>query len=493
MISALRRHGKSVQQDLDEPEQEFLATFLDQQVSDVLKPVSIGFGVLYIVLAVSHGAILPKGPREVLMISAGISALIALAFAGRLHRVPMPPRWGHMAMAALMTLPIFNSALHIHLLAEPRQTTNLLITQIGIGLALLDRRWFAVATSTLLTVWVMLLAVAPPSPEWTHYGFALLSALIISIVLHVAHRRQLAKLAHMSRHNIQQQEQLEELVETAIATSRSKSRFIAHLSHELRTPLSAIIGFAKLLQKNRQDNLDDKQLRYLASISGSGHHLLGVINQVLDLSSLEANRLDLTPSRFSLSELATETLHELHPLAKEKGLELRLMGPARLSPLETDRNRLKQVLINLLGNAIKFTREGSVTLRFKGERQSLRPMAVVVQDTGPGIDPERLQTIFEPFEQLDHGPQTEGVTPPRGSGLGLAISRLLCHRLGFDLQVESTVGKGSKFTVELVDAETSAAPIPLDPEATGTLALVLKPNTDADGIHVQSDSSKEEP
>lgn len=474
-------------------EKHSLDRFFDQQVSDALRPVSLGIAVLYLCLGISHAVVLPTGLRETMTLCAALSSAVAFTFAWRLKRSPVRPGQGHAAMTLLTAIPLFNSALHLHMAAEPKQTTNLLMVQICVGIMFLERRWFAVATSTLLVTWLGISVLAPTNPDWAHYGFALLSASLISFVLHIAHRRQLNKLALMNYRDIEQQEQLEELAQTAVATSRSKSRFIAHLSHELRTPLSAIIGFSKLLQKDRNNNLDEKQVRYLASISSSGHHLLEVINQVLDLSSLEANRIDLNLSTVELAELATKTLHELHPLAKEKELELHLEGPAHLQALETDVNRLKQVLINLLGNAIKFTRQGAITLRLKGERHTLRPLALVVQDTGPGIAEDRLQSIFEPFEQIqqDAAPQETGRPP--GSGLGLAISRLLCRRLGFELKVESTVGVGTKFTVQLVDPTTAQAPIRFDPNVTGTLALILTPDTDSDGIQIQSGPPKEDP
>ncbi len=466
-----------------------LASFLDRQVATALQPVSLGMAVLYALLATSHVLVLPTGPRLIMTTLAVVSATVTLILAWRLRSQPVAPGKGHLTMTALVAIPVVNSAAHLYLLSDPKQTTNFLLMLVGIAFVLLDHRWFTGGALCVITTWAALWLLAPAPQQWSHFAFAMLTATLLSVVLHIVHRRQLEALGTMHQKSQSQQLQLQELASKAITVSRGKSRFIAHLSHEMRTPLNAVIGFANLLGKNRQQNLDDKQLHYISRISGNGHHLLGVINQVLDLSSLEADRLDLTLSSFDLAELASETLHELHPLAREKGLSLHLESPAKLLPIETDRRRFKQILINLLGNAIKFTQQGGVTLRLRGERQTLRPLAVVIQDTGPGIPADRLEHIFEPYEQnLD----TDGSeSSEHSSGLGLAICRLLSQRLGLHIKVESALGKGSQFILQLQDSATSEPPALLQGEATGTLALVLRPDSDQDGIQVQSGAPKE--
>ena len=395
-------------------------------------------------------------------------------------------------MTVLALLAVTNAATHLFVMQVPEQTVNLLILQIGFGIVFLRHRWYLANASILVLVWIGLWIISPPDPLWRHYAFSMLSATVMSGVVHVAFHRQMLNVQGLDRANRQQQAELEDLAQTAIANSRSKSRFIAHLSHEMRTPLNAIIGFSKLLERKSREQLGEKQRLYLERIHGNGHHLLEVINQVLDLSSLEADRVTLTLTPVDLGELAHETLQSLHPLARDKGLDLCLEVPPNIKPLETDRNRLKQVLINLLGNAIKFTNRGAVALRLQGERQTLRPLALVITDTGPGIPEDRLESIFEPFEQLD--PDTLAEDGSReGSGLGLPICRLLCQRLGFQLDAKSTVGEGSSFSILLVDPETADKPVRFDPNLTGTIAIVLKPNTDGDGIEVQSGAPKEAP
>jgi signal transduction histidine kinase len=472
-------------------EEHSLPSFLDRQVAANTIPVSLGLGILYSALAVAHGLVLPPEHRAVMSTLAFLSAAGTLGLAWQLRTKPLPDGKGHAVMAALIVVALVNSAAHIHLLAEPKQTTNFMLLLAAMAIVLLDHRWFVGCTLCVVSVWAGLWALAPPSPLWSHYAFAIGTACLLSVVLHLTHRRRLKQLAGLQEKSRRQQRQLENLASKAISVSRGKSRFIAHLSHEMRTPLNAIIGFANLLGKNRQQNLDDKQLLYIERISGNGRHLLRVINQVLDLSSLEADRLETSLSSVDLRELAGETLHELHPLARDKGLVLHLEAPARLQPIETDRHRLKQILINLLGNAIKFTEHGSVTLRLRGERQSLRPLAIVVHDTGPGIAADRLEHIFEPYEQSAE--TTASGSSEHSTGLGLAITRLLCQRLGMHIKAESTLGKGSKFIVQLVDSYAAEPPLLLETEATGTLALMLRPDSDQDGIPIQSGTPKEDP
>lgn len=484
--------SRASQPESDVTEDTSPETFLDQQVAEFLRPVSLGMGGLFAFFSVAHALILPPGPRTVMVLCASLSATVLLTLSEFWRRSPPDPIHSHKAMNSLTLIALLNTATHLYVTQAPEQTVNLLILQVGYSIVFLRHRWFIANAFILALVWLGLWATSSSSPLWPHYGFSLLSATVVSTVIHIAFHRQMLKVQRLHQANRRQKEGLEELAETAIANSRSKSRFIAHLSHEMRTPLNAIIGFSKLLERKAREQLDEKQRLYLERINNNGHHLLDVINQVLDLSSLEADRVTLTLSPVDLGELAHETLQGLHPLARDKGLDLCLEVPPNIKPLETDRNRLKQVLINLLGNAIKFTDQGAIVLRLQGERQTLRPLALVVTDTGSGIPQDRLESIFEPFEQLDPTSQDDG-DGRKGSGLGLPICRLLCRRLGFHLEASSVVGEGSSFTVHLVDPETADAPVRFDPNLTGTIAIVLKPSTDGDGIEVQSAPPKEAP
>ncbi len=236
--------------------------------------------------------------------------------------------------------------------------------------------------------------------------------------------------------------------EEAERANQAKSHFLANMSHELRTPLNSVIGFTNILLKNRSGNLARQELGFLDRISANGRHLLELINEVLDLAKIEAGRMELDLQDVDLDELIRETLAQMEGQVKEKPVELRGEVSQGTLPLNTDPHKLKQVIINLVGNALKFTEEGEVRVKVGLLPDGRTPASISVIDTGIGIPPERLKAIFEAFQQAD------GTTSRKygGTGLGLTISRSLCQLMGFDMKVESEVGKGSAFTVILSDA-----------------------------------------
>jgi signal transduction histidine kinase len=254
--------------------------------------------------------------------------------------------------------------------------------------------------------------------------------------------------------------------EEAEHANKAKSQFLANMSHELRTPLNSVIGFTNILLKNRNGHLVEQELGFLERISANGLHLLHLINQILDLAKIEAGRMELDLQPVDMRALLGETLSQMEGQVKEKPMSLRAVVPEGLPPLETDGGMLKQVIINLVGNAIKFTEAGEVAVEVLPEGEGGRIASIVVRDTGIGIPPERLRAIFEAFLQAD------GTTRRKsgGTGLGLTISRSLCQLLGYELTVESEVGKGSAFSI--VISEQRKPPGQLKDEL---MAEALKP------------------
>ena len=253
----------------------------------------------------------------------------------------------------------------------------------------------------------------------------------------------------------------------AEAASRAKSDFLARMSHELRTPLNSIIGFANVLLKNKGDELSDLHLSYLGRIATNGRHLLGLINDILDLSKIEAGRMTLELSPVRLDTLISETVSELEGQHRERPVALRTELPARVNVVVSDEARLKQVLINLIGNALKFTERGEVVVRLE-TNESGDPVRLDVRDTGIGIPADRIDAIFNVFEQA------EAMINRRfgGTGLGLAISRSLCELMGHRLDATSVEGEGTTmiihFAERAVGTQVTTAPGPsIAARATG--------------------------
>jgi signal transduction histidine kinase/CheY-like chemotaxis protein/HAMP domain-containing protein len=257
---------------------------------------------------------------------------------------------------------------------------------------------------------------------------------------------------------------LEQANQELVKADRLRSEFVANMSHELRTPLNSIIGFSGILMKNRAGTLDDADLKRAEKINRNGKHLLSLINDILDLSKIEAGRMDINIAPTRVAPILREVVDLLHAQADAKNLPLVIDSGDADVEVETDDQKLKQVLINLVGNAIKFTREGSVSIGVQrpctpGERILIR-----VTDTGIGIPADKLDTIFEAFRQTDSSTTREY----GGTGLGLTISRSLVKLLGGELIVESTVGRGSVFKIFLpaLARNTASAPVPEPPAAT---------------------------
>lgn len=225
--------------------------------------------------------------------------------------------------------------------------------------------------------------------------------------------------------------------------NRAKTQFLTVMSHELRTSLNAIIGYADLLHGEISGPLNDRQREQIGRISESAWHLLDLINEILSLSRIEAGKEEIRLEEVDVSALVQDTVALMEPQAARKSLGVRVRVAATPLRIHTDPGKVRQILLNVLSNAVKFTDAGEIEIAAAAE--STEKVMIIVRDTGIGIQPNSIPTIFEPFEQIDQSPTRER----GGTGLGLPVSRRLAHLLGGDLTVESVLGSGTTFTLHL--------------------------------------------
>jgi len=303
--------------------------------------------------------------------------------------------------------------------------------------------------------------------------FAWLTGFVICAVLGLIlrhERRQARRLAERSK-------ELEHLSAELLRVNRMKSEFLANVSHELRTPLNAIVGFADLLREGVYGELSARQNGPVQRIEASANHLRHLVDQILDLAKMAAGRLDVHAESIDLRPFILDVASEVESLVSEKKLHISLALTSPLPRVQTDPTHLRQILVNLVGNAVKYTNEGSIIirsrlvpptdaaiprhLRLSREAMDTPPhpwIVVQVIDSGVGIAPADHIRIFEEFEQVNAGPRGDSIK--RGTGLGLPISRRLARLLGGDVTVESKLGNGATFTVWLptdIDLDVIAA------------------------------------
>lgn len=253
------------------------------------------------------------------------------------------------------------------------------------------------------------------------------------------------ELADMLERERQASTAMKEAAEKAESANRTKSEFLAKMSHELRTPLNSIIGFTELMIDDGNDPPGKKRARRLEKVHRNSKNLLALINDILDISKIEADRLTLDYAEVDVAAVVEECTESIRPLVRSDGVELRCSVDETVAGgfrWIGDAIRLRQIVTNLLSNAAKFTESGHIELRIKTTGDSL---VIEVADTGIGIAPEHLSTIFEEFEQVD----SSSTRRAGGTGLGLAISRKLCTLMGGEIAAASTLGAGSCFTVTL--------------------------------------------
>ncbi|MBA3342129.1 MAG: hypothetical protein H0T48_09855 [Gemmatimonadaceae bacterium] len=289
--------------------------------------------------------------------------------------------------------------------------------------------------------------------------YLFVGVIVIGFAVVLQHeRRQAARLAERSK-------ELERLSSELLRANRMKNDFLANVSHELRTPLNAIVGFVDLLREGVYGELSPRQAKPVERIEASANHLRHLVDQILDLAKMAAGRLDVHAETLDVRPFILDVASEVESLVNERDLSLSLVMGSSLPRIRTDPTHLRQILVNLIGNAVKYTDAGTIVVKTRmlsgkvAQSEGLLSnvgmahdmatswLSIQVIDSGIGIAPVDQERVFEEFEQIGSGSRADSVN--RGTGLGLTISRRLSRLLGGDLSIRSEVGKGSTFTLWL--------------------------------------------
>ena len=429
---------------------------LDAVLAASLRPVCVGLGLFYALLTVWYGFELEGEPRNSMSLSTGLLSIGLVVGAVWFERNRLPPRFAHPAAALIGVAAILNALMLLVSVPLPYQTTNLMIVQLGFGCLMFSLRWFAGLALLSFVGWGFVVGNRTEDPQWHHFGLALVQATLFGALVLVVRIRAYRDIQELRLRDQILVDQLKQANQAALVAVKAKSEFLANMSHEIRTPMTAMLGMTELLQMSE---LDESQREYAATIERAGNTLLQLVNDILDFSKIEAGQLAIEKVSFNLPELLSEVHELLSVKAKQKNLTL-LVEIEPDSPLRYrgDPNRMKQVLVNLTGNAIKFTHQGYVRIRAKGQpldaEQAL--LEIKVEDSGIGVAADQLENIFEAFTQAD----ASTTRKYGGTGLGLAISRQLTRLLGGELRVTSEPGKGTCVEVWLPQAPMNAGAAP---------------------------------
>jgi signal transduction histidine kinase len=400
-----------------------------------------GSGLLLLDLETTRGS-RPSQPLALVGL-----AIATLALVGHLYGAPQLYAIDRAAGMAVITGVAF-ATLHLGILfARPERGGVALLTGPDLG-GVLARRLLPAALLVPLFLGWLWIRGREEDLFSRERGMAFLSLITIGVLMTLVLRsaRALRDTDRDRQAVLEREAAAAQAVRDALATaekaSRAKSDFLAVMSHELRTPLNAIIGYASLLSDGVTAPVSDAQKTQLERIKGSASHLVGLIDEILTLSRIEAGREDLRPQTVSVASMLDAAAAMAAPLAAAKKLSFSIDPPGDSLVVETDQGKARQILVNLLSNALKFTERGQVAMRAVPDDGYVR---FEVRDTGIGIAPEHLDRIFEEFWQVEQ-PTTRRAG---GSGLGLSVSRRLAALLGGALSVESRVGEGSTFTLRL--------------------------------------------
>lgn len=407
--------------------------------------------VYFAIFSVFHFSLIEPPANRIMMTVALATAVLLGGFVVMAKRWPEGVSHAHFFSSIVATLVLLNSAVHVFVTGQLIELSNLALTIIGLGFLLLSGPVYVVLM--ILTGAIVVLALSLfDDPDKMHFSFMLVSSAVLSVIAFLARVRWYTEQIKLVQFSEAQRVELSALHEESVEQkdvaekmAKEKMNFVATLSHEIRTPLNAIVGLTTILS---QRQLSDDAEEMVMQVKGAGEHLSELVNSILDISKLDSGTVELEERDFSVRDQIDLVSQFLAPRANDKSISfIQSVEPSVPAYVAGDKTRLSQILINLISNAIKFTQSGEVSLTVSSvaAREGESRLTFEIADTGIGIPADKIDRIFNEFEQA----QDSYAGGAEGVGLGLAVSRRLADLMEGTIQVESKVGEGSCFRVEL--------------------------------------------
>lgn len=436
----------------ENPEADHVRRELNAAFHESLFPISISVAVLFVVFAVAHALVLPADlRREMIAIALG-SAAISAAIGFGVKSGPLDIRFSLAAGFTLVGLCVLNSAIQMYLTDDVHQSTNFGLLLVAMGLFFLSRFHLLLSFLLILSIWFPSAYLTTGfEREALHFSFMMFMAMAMATLAQDIRLRSNRRLIAMRADAAVREEKLAnalakaQLFASVERENKAKTEFLANMSHELRTPLNAILGFSETMQKEIFGPLGSpRYLGYSHDIHNAGSHLLSLVNDILDLSRIELDGLAITPHKIDFARVCNNCLAIVRGRAERGNVKLIFDSVPPFPIIETDERRLKQVLINLLNNAVKFTPAGgSVTMELSATPDG--GAVIRIRDTGIGMSKEEVEQALTPFWQADAGLDRAF----EGAGLGLALVTELLRMMKGRFTLESEPGAGTVATVTL--------------------------------------------
>ncbi len=416
----------------------------DRITYNSLITIAPGLSIMYLMITFVHLFTLSPELKMPLIIIDGLSAIPLITLYLILKRYTLPIWWANPLGVGIALLVLTNGWTTLYITNDIQTTNFMMLAIVGFAIFLVSWRWLAFTIFVGWVGWLITVALMTPVNDVVSYGFGLFAATVLAVIFHAVRVHTLRRLEEQTNRLREANAALEIAKHEAEMANRLKSEFLANMSHELRTPLNAIMGYSQLQINGMAGELPEKAKTFQERVLLNAKDLLRLINDLLDVSKIEAGRMELVAKPVNLRALFDEIEKQNRVLATDKGLDFSINFDGTLpETIIGDEMRIKQIITNLVSNAIKFTKTGSVTLRVQKASDHVWRLNVI--DTGIGIPAHLHDVVFDEFRQVEPSANNQQT----GTGLGLSIVRRLVVMMGGSITLRSEPGRGTEFTVFL--------------------------------------------